>query len=122
MKQLLLTINGDSSATNEINNMIISNLIEDYIDSLYENGHISERPTFTLEEYDGTKIEEVKQLIREEYDPESCGFTEERSEGNYSDVFSDGEECGASLMAHNIGRLLGMDLEEPEEQKYSWED
>lgn len=123
MKELLLTIDGKQSTINEIQNLMISNLIGDYIDTLYKNGHIDERPTFTLEEYDGAKkIDLIKQEIKEEYYPENCGLTEECSEGNYSDVFADGEACGASWMAYRIGEILEMDLEKPEEQKYSWED
>lgn len=122
MKQLLLTINGNQPTTDEINNMIISNLIEDYIDSLYENGHISERPSFTLEEYDGDKISKIESIVIENYSSEKCGATSEWSHGNSDDVFSDGENFGRSWLAHEIGTVLEMDLEEPEEQKYSWED
>lgn len=122
MKQLLLTISGDSSVTNEISNMIISNLIEDYIDSLYENSHISERPIFTLNECEVDKISKIESIVIENYNSEKCGATSEWSHGNSDDVFSDGEDYGRSWLAHEIGTVLEMDLEEPEEQKYSWED
>lgn len=54
-------------------------------------------------------------LVLTNYDNEACGFTEERSEGNSTDVFNDGVESGRSWLAYEIGCLLGMDLKEPEE-------
>lgn len=55
------------------------------------------------------------QWVKKYYDPAACAFTELRSFGNCSDVFSDGYECGISYDAYEIGCILGMDLEEPEE-------
>lgn len=66
-------------------------------------------------------IEKIKEIINSEYDSEACGYTSERSEGNYDDVFNDGYECGKSDLAYQIGKLLDMELEEPQEQEYSWE-
>lgn len=66
-------------------------------------------------------IEKIQQIINSEYDSDACGYTSERSEGNNDDVFNDGYECGKSDLAYQIGELLGMDLEEPKEQEYSWE-
>ena len=37
------------------------------------------------------------------------------------DVFRDGINRGESDLAYKIGIMLNMDLEEPEEPKYSWE-
>lgn len=66
-------------------------------------------------------IAKIKEIINSEYDSNACGYTSERSEGNYDDVFSDGYECGKSDLAYQIGILLNMELEEPQEQNYSWE-
>lgn len=66
-------------------------------------------------------LEELKVLIKSTYNSSACGFTEERSEGNCTDVFQDGCECGSSNLAYEIGMILGMTLKDPEEQKYSWE-
>lgn len=60
-------------------------------------------------------IDKLKEIIKEEYNSYACGWTAERSLGNYDDCFSDGYECGTSCLAYRIGTLLGMDLEEPEE-------
>lgn len=43
-----------------------------------------------------------------------------RSSGNESDVFCDGYDCGISNAAYEIGCILGMELEEPEEQDYDF--
>lgn len=67
-------------------------------------------------------IEKIKKIVEENYDSDECGYTSERSEGNSDDVFSDGESCGRSWLAYEIGLILGMNLEEPVEPKYSWED
>lgn len=66
-------------------------------------------------------IRKIKKIIKENYDNEACGYTEERSEGNYNDVFSDGQKNGRSWLAYEIGCLLGMELAEPKEPEYSWE-
>lgn len=63
----------------------------------------------------------IKTLIRTVYDSEACGFTEERSSGNDMDVFNDGFKCGQSKLAYQIGVMLNMDLEEPQEPQYNWE-
>lgn len=67
-------------------------------------------------------IEQLNIIVKENYDSEMCGITSERSQGNYDDVFSDGESFGRSWLAYEIGCLIGMDLEEPQEPKYSWEE
>lgn len=66
-------------------------------------------------------LEKIKNLVSENYDSEMCGTTSEWSSGNDDDVFSDGESCGRSWLAYEIGCLLGIELEEPVEPKYSWE-
>lgn len=66
-------------------------------------------------------IKKIENIVKENYDSEKCGATSEWSHGNSDDVFSDGEDCGRSWLAYEIGCVLGMELEEPQEQKYSWE-
>lgn len=63
-------------------------------------------------------IEEIKQIVNDRYQSYKCGWTEQRSEGNYMDVFSDGCNCGESSILYEIGYILGMELEEPEEPEY----
>lgn len=60
-------------------------------------------------------LEMVKELINEYYDEETYNWTAERSMGNYDDCFNDGYESGQSCLAYQIGKMLGMDLVEPEE-------
>lgn len=67
-------------------------------------------------------VQQLKKIIIANYDSYACGYTEERSEGNYTDVFSDGVNNGSSCLAYEIGCLIGLDLEKPKEPKYSWED
>ena len=66
-------------------------------------------------------LDKIKEIVRENYDSELCGATSEWSEGNSDDVFSDGVSSGRSWLAYEIGILIGMELEEPQEPKYSWE-
>lgn len=65
-------------------------------------------------------IEKIKDFINSNYNSYACGWTEFRSQGNSSDVFSDGFECGVSQTLYEIGCTLGMELEEPEEQDYDY--
>lgn len=67
-------------------------------------------------------IEKIKELVNSNYDSEMCGATSEWSFGNSDDVFSDGESYGRSWLAYEIGCILNMELEEPQEPKYSWEE
>lgn len=62
--------------------------------------------------------EKLEQWVKENYDPDATGYTVERSMGNYDDVFNDGEACGTSWAAYAVGRILGMELEKPEEPEY----
>ena len=71
---------------------------------------------------DSKTIEELKRKIVESYSPEDCGATPEWNMGNYDDVFEDGNNYGRSWLAYEIGCILGMELQEPEEQKWSWEE
>lgn len=66
-------------------------------------------------------LDELKKIVLRNYNSRMCGATSEWSAGNYDDVFSDGEACGSSWLAYEIGCLLGMELEQPQEPKYSWE-
>lgn len=60
-------------------------------------------------------IEMLKELVNKTYDEDVFNWTYERSEGNYYDCFDDGFNCGQSVLAYQIGHILGMDLVEPEE-------
>jgi len=62
-----------------------------------------------------TIIEKVKEHIKLHYNPEHCGYTEMRSEGNGNDVFQDGSDSGSAWALYTIGSMLGMKLEEPVE-------
>lgn len=42
-------------------------------------------------------IEKLKEWVNKNYDPYACGFTPQRSEGNYYDCFFDGD-----LVAHRM--------------------
>lgn len=61
------------------------------------------------------QLPNVIEMITKKYDPEYGAFTEERSSGNESDVFEDGRKSGYHQALYDIGKMLGLDLEEPEE-------
>ena len=67
---------------------------------------------------DAINIKELKKWVTDNYSTIKCGWTDERSEGNCSDCFSDGQECGTSWAAYEVGQILGMHLEEPNEQEW----
>lgn len=56
-------------------------------------------------------IWELESWVKENYNTGACEWTYERSEGNSFDCFEDGFECGTSLAAFEIGKILGMDIE-----------
>lgn len=60
-------------------------------------------------------IEKLKAEVKANYLPYKCGWTSQRSEGNYDDCFNDGCESGSSYTWYEVGCILGMDLKEPEE-------
>ena len=65
--------------------------------------------------------EELEQWVKHNYDQYATGYTYERSEGNSYDCFDDGFTSGTSWEAYEVGRILGMELEEPdvpEEEEY----
>lgn len=66
------------------------------------------------------RLERIKELINGRYSSHHCGYTEMRSEGNGNDVFQDGLDCGTSSILYEIGCILGMDLEDPEEQDFEY--
>lgn len=65
-------------------------------------------------------IEKIRELVNERYHPHRCGWTSQRSEGNYDDCFQDGCGSGESWLAYEIGEILGMKLEEPDEPDYDF--
>lgn len=56
--------------------------------------------------------------VKDNYSPRKCGLNCIDSIGNYGDVFSDGMECGTSWAAYDVGRILGLELQEPREAMY----
>lgn len=60
-------------------------------------------------------IAKLKKWVEENYDPCVCDYTYRRSEGNFYDCFIDGETSVTSWAAYEVGKILGMDLEEPAE-------
>ena len=60
-------------------------------------------------------LNQLKDLVKDNYNSHQCSYTTERSRGNYDDCFEDGYESGQSWLAYQVGCILGMDLEEPEE-------
>jgi hypothetical protein len=59
--------------------------------------------------------EKLEKWVRDNYKQYATGWTPERSEGNYYDCFGDGFTCATSWAAYEVGCILGMDLEEPDE-------
>ena len=57
----------------------------------------------------------IKNWVKNNYKQYTTGWTSERSEGNYADCFYDGYDCATSWAAYEIGTILGMKLEEPDE-------
>lgn len=64
------------------------------------------------EYYEGI-YEKLKQWVNANYNSRACGYTVERSMGNFDDVFFDGDDYGTSWAAYSVGRILGMDLPAP---------
>lgn len=56
-------------------------------------------------------VERLENWVKENYSSSATEYTYERSEGNCSSCFEDGFECGTSLAAFEIGKILGMDIE-----------
>ena len=62
------------------------------------------------------KIKEtLEKWVKDNYKQHTTGWTWERSEGNSYDCFDDGMECATSWAAYEVGCILGMELEEPDE-------
>ncbi|MCY9757691.1 hypothetical protein M5X00_26035 [Paenibacillus alvei] len=88
------------------------------ISHLYQmNVHSKERVD-RMGQVSQADIEQVIERIKRGYDPEVCGFTAERSRGNSNDVFEDGHDAGYSMALYEIGKMLGIDLPEPDEPEY----
>lgn len=54
-------------------------------------------------------IEQLKEWVKENYMPEVCDWTEENA---FSDFYA-GHAKGVCQSAYEIGKILGMELEEP---------
>ena len=59
----------------------------------------------------------LEEWVERNYKQYATGYSPQSSIGNYYDVFQDGYDCGRSWAAYEIGCLLFMDLEEPEEKE-----
>ena len=64
------------------------------------------------------QIEQLKEWVKRNYKQYNTGWTAQRSEGNCRDCFEDGVESATSLAAYEVGCILGMELEEPDEPDY----
>jgi hypothetical protein len=58
--------------------------------------------------------EKLKQLVKDNYRANRCGWTYQRSEGNYCDCFDDGVGNGESWLAYQVAQIIGLEVEEPE--------
>ena len=68
------------------------------------------------------KLEKVIDLVKNSYKVNHCSYTPERSFGNADDVFEDGTQCGKAWLLYELGQILELGLEEPEEDEddYDW--
>ena len=55
-------------------------------------------------------IEQLESWVKENYNSYALEYTYERSEGNSSDCFEDGFECGTSFAALEVGKILGINI------------
>lgn len=63
-----------------------------------------------------SKIREIlEKWVTNNYKQKTTGYTYERSYGDCAKCFDDGEQYGTSLAAYEVGCILGMDLELPED-------
>lgn len=65
-------------------------------------------------------IEKLKDWVEENYKQYATGWTYERSDGNSADCFDDGFTSGISWAAYEVGCLLGMELEEPDDPEWEY--
>ena len=65
-------------------------------------------------------MQKIKNWVNKNYSPTKCGWTSMRSDGNCDDCFDDGYECGASWTAYEIGKILGLELVEPDQPDYGF--
>lgn len=66
------------------------------------------------------KVNEIEEYILSNYYASDCALTEYYSCGNDSDVFNDGCRRGYAMALYKVGKLFGVELEEPHEQEYDW--
>lgn len=52
-------------------------------------------------------IEQLENWVKEHYNAPTYGYSEDSS----FDYFDNGYECGVSLAALEVGKILGMDIE-----------
>lgn len=63
-------------------------------------------------------LKKLQELVKNNYKQYSTSWTAARSRGNYDDCFEDGCESGRSWLAYEVGSIIGMELEEPDEPDY----
>ena len=59
--------------------------------------------------------ENLEKWVKDNYNQYATGWTYERSEGNCYDCFDDGFTSATSWAAYEVGCILGMELEEPDD-------
>ena len=64
-----------------------------------------------------SKIKKLEQWVKENYKVYTMNWKAERSMGNYDDCFDDGVDCGTSWAAYEVGKILEIELEEPNERE-----
>lgn len=64
----------------------------------------------------------LEKWVKDNYKQYATGWTYKRSDGNCYDCFCDGYDSGTSWAAYEVGCILGMKLEEPEEPEYDDEE
>ena len=69
---------------------------------------------------DKEKLEALEKYIKAQYKPEDGAKTVQHSQGNYDDVFSDGQAQGGCWALYYVANAIGLDVPEPHEQVYDW--
>lgn len=63
-------------------------------------------------------IKQLEEWVKKNYKQYTTSWTATRSANNCDDCFEDGAESERSWCAYEIGCILGMELEEPDEPNY----
>lgn len=65
-------------------------------------------------------MEELKKYIVENYKAKDGARTQMWSEGNFDDVFIDGEARGEATTLSAIAKIIGLEVEPLEEQEFDY--